>query len=111
VVSYTVNSGANGIWATMMNYDQNPSGGALDPCLNSCSYGSSGTAQKGYDLSEIHFNTYYSPNWTWVAKHELGHTLGLQDHFCYYGLMDTTACYQVDATTAEKDRVDAIHGR
>ena len=110
VVPYTVNNGANGIWATTMNYDQHPSTQAFWGCLNGCSFGSSGNAQKGYDLGEVYFNTYYSPNWTWVAKHELGHTLGLDDHSCgYSGLMDSDACTQVNATAAERDEVDTIH--
>jgi hypothetical protein len=117
VVPYLYNQGNNGHWAETWDYDQDPAygsgSGGMHACWNSCSYSASGHAQKGYDLSEVYFNSYYSHSsaeWTWIAKHELGHVLGLADHSCgYSGLMDTDACTEVNATTAEKNRVNTIH--
>ncbi len=110
VVPYDNNAGATGYWAVEWTYDQNPGTSAFSACWQSCSLGTGGNAQKGYDLSEVLLNTYYSPSWTWVSKHELGHTLGLDDHSCgYSGLMDSDACTQVNATNAELDEVDTIH--
>lgn len=110
VVPYDNNAGATGYWAVEWTYDQNPSTSAFSACWQSCSLGTGGNAQKGYDLSEVLLNTYYSPSWTWVSKHELGHTVGLDDHSCgYSGLMDSDACTQINATNAELDEVDTIH--
>lgn len=114
VVPYYSNLG-NANWAEVWTWDQNPSNGEFgpNPCWFSCSRGVGGNAQQGYDLSEVYFNSgiaHTSTVWTWIAKHEIGHVLGLEDHYCgYSGLMDSDACTQINATTTEWNRVNTIH--
>jgi hypothetical protein len=110
--------------ALAKNFDQNPSTGAFSNpyCLSYCSLGENSSigAQYGYDLSEILFNTAKSPSsWDTVARHELGHVVGLADHHLdpfgcnsnYFGLMDDAGCDTTQLTTAEKNGVANVHDR
>ncbi len=123
VVPYsTYNSGVSW-WGTVYNYDRDPSSGTWYTCWYGCNRGESGTysAQYGYDLSEVYFNTYYSPSpgWEWVARHEIGHVVGLDDHHLnpygcnssYYGLMDDAGCDTNQLTANEKSGVNHVNGR
>ncbi|MCL4232070.1 MAG: hypothetical protein KJ053_10840 [Dehalococcoidia bacterium] len=124
IVPYTVYNAEVGWWAIVLTYDRRTSSALFDACWGSshpCDNDESQNynAQHGYDLSEVYFNTYYNPGpgWEWVARHELGHVVGLEDHHLdpygcnsnYYGLMDDAGCDTNQLTSAEKDGVDAIH--
>jgi hypothetical protein len=106
-------------WAGIVyTYDQNPSSGSFTLCYASCNLGVGGNAQKGYDLSEVYFNSRLSPD-QWVARHEIAHVVGLDDHHLdpfgcnssYYGLMDDWGCDTNQLTAAEKTGVASVHDR
>jgi hypothetical protein len=108
--------------AMVLNFDQDPSTGAFEQpyCLAYCDNGENGAngAQHGYDLSYVYFNTSKSPaSWEWVARHEIGHVVGLADHHLepygcnpnYYGLMDDAGCDTSYLTSAEWYGVNDVH--
>lgn len=108
---------------TVYNYDQDPSTGSFSSpyCLVYCSRGENASigAQYGYDLSYVFFNTAKTSSiWEWVARHELGHVVGLADHHldptgcnsAYYGLMDDAGCDIDTLTSTEKSGVNHVNG-
>lgn len=109
--------------AAVYNYDQDPSTGAFSTpyCLVYCSLGENANigAQYGYDLSYVTFNTAKSPgSWETVARHEIGHVVGMKDHHldpygcndAYCGLMDDAGCDTTQLTAVEKTGVDHVNG-
>lgn len=116
VIPYLIYS-TDGWAGVVYNYDEDPSSGVLNWCYSSCNRGTGGSAQKGYGFSLVYFNSRIGPD-EWVARHEIGHVVGLDDHHAdpygctvYYGLMDDWNCDTDQLTSAEKDGVDNVHDR
>lgn len=123
LVPEAVSVPGSGWWARVLNYDQDPSTGAFTNCYQTCNRGENSSigARYGYDLSYVQFNVAYSPSpgWEWVARHEIGHVVGLEDHHLdptgcnssYYGLMDDAGCDTMSMTAAEHTGVNYVHDR
>ena len=124
LVPYRLPAGPAGASAQEVTYDQNPNTGTFATCDYNCVEPGTGTAYPGYDLSELiffdaGFNALSTYHQLGIAKHELGHTLGLRDHnndascINYTGLMgqNPRSCQTWQVTCVERQSVNQVHDR
>ncbi len=124
LVPYRLTNGPLGASAQEITYDQDGSFGAFYTCEYNCWRPAGGTAYPGYDLSEvIFFDSGFNPlsysAQLGIARHELGHTVGLGDHSnnsnCsnYTGIMGQNPhpCNTFQITCSERRSVNTVHDR